>query len=150
MKIVKPTVLIFYRGGWCPYCNTQLAGLREIETQVVQLGYQIIAVSPDRPEKLRESLQKHNMNYLLLSDSKMDAATAFGIAYEVDDETSQKYSQYGIDLENVSGEKHHLLPVPSVFIISKDGKIKFHYVNPDYKIRIDPELLLTAARAVLK
>ena len=28
----KPTVLIFYRGGWCPYCSTQLGELNEIES----------------------------------------------------------------------------------------------------------------------
>ncbi|ULT24851.1 redoxin domain-containing protein [Sphingobacterium sp. E70] len=27
----KPTILVFYRGGWCPYCNLQLSGLQEIE-----------------------------------------------------------------------------------------------------------------------
>lgn len=26
----KPTVLVFYRGGWCPYCNLQLSGLASI------------------------------------------------------------------------------------------------------------------------
>ena len=39
----KPTVLVFYRGGWCPYCNTQLAGLQQVEGEFAKLGYQIIA-----------------------------------------------------------------------------------------------------------
>jgi len=43
----KPTVLVFYRGGWCPYCNVQLSGLVKIEKDILDLGYQIIAISPD-------------------------------------------------------------------------------------------------------
>lgn len=27
----KRTVLVFYRGGWCPYCNLHLAALAEAE-----------------------------------------------------------------------------------------------------------------------
>jgi thiol-disulfide isomerase/thioredoxin len=44
LTMQKPTVLIFYRGGWCPYCNSQLAGLKEIEGQLDDLGYQILAI----------------------------------------------------------------------------------------------------------
>ncbi len=47
------TILIFYRGGWCPYCNLQLGQIQTIEMQLRQLGYQILAISPDRPEKLK-------------------------------------------------------------------------------------------------
>ena len=48
----KPTVLIFYRGGWCPYCNGQLASLKSVEDKMIQMGYQIIAISPDSPQRL--------------------------------------------------------------------------------------------------
>lgn len=56
----QKTILIFYRGGWCPYCNTQLGQLQSIEGDLIKMGYQIVAVSPDTPEKLRESLEKIN------------------------------------------------------------------------------------------
>ncbi len=39
LTMQKPTVLIFYRGGWCPYCNRQLSGLKNIEGQLDELGY---------------------------------------------------------------------------------------------------------------
>jgi len=44
---IKPTVLVFYRGGWCPFCNMQLSSLVEIEKDILDLGYQIVAISPD-------------------------------------------------------------------------------------------------------
>jgi peroxiredoxin len=143
----KPTVIIFYRGGWCIYCNTQMAQLLPIAQQIKNLGFQIIAISPDRPAKLAETADKHQMGYTLLSDSTMAAAKAFGIAFKLDEPTLAKYAEYGINLDDASGQSHHLLPVPSVFVLGTDGTIKFEYVNPDYKVRIPPDLLLAAVKA---
>ena len=39
------------------------------------------------------------------------------------------------------------LPVPAVYLIDGAGTVELHYVHPDYKVRLDPELLLAAARA---
>jgi len=114
------------------------------------MGFQIIAISPDRPAKLRETQVKHGIQGRFLSDSQMVAAQAFGVAYQVDAQTLSQLKAYGIDLEEASGEKHHMLPVPAVFIAGTDGVIQFAYANPDYKVRIVPELLLAAAGTVRK
>lgn len=146
----KPTVLIFYRGGWCPYCNLQLGQLQEIEKSLMDIGYQIVAISADRYEKLKESIQNKNIKYMLLSDSSMKAAQGFRIAFHVDDATVEKYKKFGLDIEEASGEKHHILPVPAVFVVKTDGTIVFSYVNPDYKVRVSTEVLLEVAKATLK
>lgn len=143
----QPTVLIFYRGGWCPYCNRHLAELQRVETQLTEMGYQILAVSADRPEMLRELRLDSVPGYTLLSDASMEAARKFGLAFKVDAETVEKYRENGMDLEMRSGHDHHLLPVPAVFLVNTDGKITFQYVNPDYRTRIKSEVLLAAARA---
>lgn len=139
----KPTVLIFYRGGWCPYCNKQLSGIREVEESLKKLGYQIIALSPDKSEDLKNTMDKNQLSYTLLSDSKMEVSKAFGLAYV---QTNEKYKEL---LEKSSGETHHLLPVPAVFVLNKEGRIKFEYINPDYKERLHPKLLLLAAELAL-
>ncbi len=143
---VKPTVLIFYRGGWCPYCNTHLGQIATVESELLSMGYQILAVSPDRPEELRKTADKQGLNYLLLSDSDMVLSRAFGIAFRVDDPTLEKYSGFGIDLEQSSGRGHHLLPVPALYIVDTRGVIRFAHWDPDYKKRLDPEELLSVAR----
>jgi len=143
----KPTVLIFYRGGWCPYCNKHLAELQQIEQKLVDMGYQILAVSPDRPEILKKSISKHDLDYTLLSDSPMNLTKAFGLAFRVDNKTIEQYKEHGIDLEKNSGYDHHLLPVPAVYLINPDGMITFQYVNPNYKTRINSDVLMSAAKA---
>ncbi len=140
----KPTVLIFYRGGWCPYCNLHLKDLKKIGDDVKKRGYRIVAISPDRPEELKKSIEKNKITYTLLSDSKSQAADAFGLSFEVDKGTLDKYKGYGIDLEKSSGEKHHKLPHPAVFVVDRDLKIKFSHHDPNYKVRLKNEDILKA------
>lgn len=146
----KPTVLIFYRGSWCPFCNAQLAKLESIQIKLISMGFQIIAISPDKPENLKEMIKKNQLTYLLLSDKKMKAAKAFHVAFKVDDASLAKYKSFGVDLTKSSGENHHLLPVPSVFLIDKNGIIKYKYSNPDFKIRLEPETLLNEAKKIVQ
>ena len=46
----QPAVLVFYRGGWCPYCRKQLAGLAAIQEQLTERGWQVIAIGPTNPQ----------------------------------------------------------------------------------------------------
>jgi len=142
----KPTVVLFYRGGWCPYCNSQLSDLHLVEPKLRKSGFEIVFLSTDRPELLYTSLKATDIHYTLLSDSHLEAAKAFQVAYHVDDATLAKMREYGVDLESTTGTKQHELPVPSVFIIDTSGIIRFVYSNPDYTIRLGADALWTAAR----
>jgi peroxiredoxin len=145
----KPTVLIFYRGSWCPYCNLQMEQLMKLEPRLLALGYQILAISPDKPENLRLSLEKHKLNYTLLSDSSYNVIRAFGLAYQVDPVTVEKMKEFHVDLQAASGEPHDWLPVPSAYVLDTKGAIHFSYHNTDIKVRVDPEKLYEAAKSAL-
>jgi peroxiredoxin len=142
----RPTVVLFYRGGWCPYCNAQLSDLHMVEPKLRRSGFEIVFLSTDRPELLYASLKATDIHYTLLSDSHLEAAKAFHVAYHVDDATLAKMREYGVDLESTTGTKQHELPVPSVFIIDTSGIIRFVYSNPDYTIRLGADALWTAAQ----
>jgi peroxiredoxin len=146
--ITKPTVIIFYRGGWCPYCNRHLSALAAIESDILAAGFQLIALSPDQPAKLREKPALEKLNYTLLSDSAMEAAMGFGIAYKLDDERVAKYKNNKIDLEAASGTTSHMLPHPAVFIVDAAGIIRFVHVNADFKVRLEPEKILAAIKEI--
>lgn len=146
----KPSVLIFYRGGWCPFCVRHLEGLAGIEKDLRESGAQLMAISMDQPSKLRETPHRERLSYQLLSDSDATAAQAFGIAFKVDDATFEKYrNSYQIDLEAASGRTHHLLPHPAVFVVDTSGVIRFAHVNPDYRSRLEPAKILAAARGMV-
>ena len=143
----QPAILVFYRGGWCPYCSRHLSELKAVEDELFDIGYQVLAISPDRPAKLKATLKNTEPAYTLLSDSPMEVSKAFGIAFKVDQETVDRYKSIGIDLEGDSGYDHHLLPAPAIYILNTEGIVKFNYVNPDYKERINGDVLLAAAKA---
>lgn len=145
----RPVILLFYRGGWCPYCNAHLGELRTVEADLRALGYELLFLSADSPETLRAGDPDPEAPYTLVADNDLNAAKAFGIAFRIDDATLARYLDYGIDLEAASGRDHHGLPVPAVFIVRTDGIIGFQYVNPAYTERVAPDLLLAAARAAL-
>jgi len=138
-----PTILVFYRGGWCPYCSKQLSGLQSIEKDLTEMGYQIIAISTDSPANLSKTMDKQKLSYTLLSDADLNAAKRFGIAFK----GPKNYDPF---LEEASGGKNvdKLLPVPSVFIVNKKGIILFEYINPNILQRLSAPLLKAAAAAL--
>jgi len=143
----KPSVVLFYRGGWCPYCSRQMAGLVEVEQRIIDLGYQIIAISPDSPERLMAQQSSQEFNLMHLSDRSLDATLAFGLAYYVEDEMVETIrGQLGAEVVSLDGESKVVLPVPAAYIIDTTGLIKFAYVNPNFQQRINPQLLYQAAR----
>ena len=145
-ELTKPIVLSFFRGGWCPYCNRHLAEMRKAEASLKEMGFDVWFMSIDKPELLYESLKEPNIGYTLFSDAELEATKAFGIGFVVDDATNEKYLGYGINLTEASGLDHHVLPAPSTFILGEGGRVHFQYTNPDYTVRLDPELLLAAAQ----
>ncbi|WP_374174108.1 peroxiredoxin-like family protein [Flavobacterium tructae] len=136
----KKTVLVFYRGGWCPYCNMHLQALAEAEKQVLDLGYQIIAISPDAPENLKITEEKDKVKYTLLSDSEGEFTKAIGIAYEAPENYKSVINVHS------KGVNKTFLPVPSVFVVNPNGEIAFEYIAPDFKHRISTELLVSVLK----
>jgi peroxiredoxin len=148
MALTRPVLMIFYRGGWCPYCNAHLRDLRTVEPKVRALGYEVLFLSTDRPALLHSSL-KEKVHYHIVSDTEMAAARAFGVAYRLDAQTLKMMQTYGIDLDATQGTANHELPVPSVFIVDQHGIVRFRHFNPDYKVRLDAASVLKAAQDAL-
>ena len=143
----RPSLIIFYRGGWCPYCNRQMAGLIDVEQRILDMGYQIIAISPDAPDRLQEQKTETGFDVVRLSDAKLHAIRGFGLGYFVPETEASKYRDtLGATLTTLEGTERVVLPVPAAFIVDTSGVIQFQYVNPNYKVRVQPQLLYYAAR----
>ncbi|MEZ6065702.1 MAG: redoxin domain-containing protein [Planctomycetaceae bacterium] len=130
------TAIVFYRGHWCPICSRHTQELKSIQPQLKAAGVQLIAISPDTPEFVEDTHKTLEVPFPLYSDSDLDVIDAFGLGFVVDPETRQKYKGFGIDLEKSSGQQHHVLPVPAVYLIDADGKVVFRHYDPDYRQRL--------------
>jgi len=132
----KSTVLVFYRGGWCLYCNAQLSGLAQAESEILKLGYQIIAISPEDFQNIQSTVNKDDINYKVYSDPDGNLIQKVGIAYK-----TKNTSKFFISVRT-KGDTSELLPVPTVMIINTKGEIVFEYINLNISKRLSPELLL--------
>jgi len=134
------TIIVFYRGGWCPYCSRHMQELAQVESELLKLGYQIIAISPESPELVKEASEKNPGNYHLYSDSSFEAADAFGVSFDLPKEMAEHIKEVkNIDLTR--------LPVPAVFISTPSKHISFQYADPNFRFRLPGDLLLAAAKS---
>lgn len=142
-----PLVLIFYRGGWCPYCNLELRAWQQHLSALKHMGAELVAVSPQTPDNSMSTAAKNELAFPVLSDSALQAATAFGVAFEMPLELIELYSRVGNDLPMLNGNGRWVLPVPATYVIDRDGRVAYAYVEADYRERAEPaDVLATVAQ----
>lgn len=142
----RPTVLVFFRGGWCPICTRHTGELIRVYPKIREMGAELVAISPDSPASSKKNVDENAIPFPVLSDASAEAARAFGLAFRVDPAALQRYRGFGIDLEKASGHDHHLLPVPAIFIVDQGGNVVFAHSDPDYRRRLPAETLLQHLR----
>lgn len=129
----RRTLLIFYRGGWCPFCNKQLAAISQDFPKFKDLGATIVAVSSEEVEKGKELLRKLDVPYVLLSDSQFEGIDRYGVR---DANPSERTRAMGITS----------LSKPSAFIIDEAGIVRYKYVGKNAADRPRNEELLDSLR----
>lgn len=116
------TVVVFYRGYWCPFCARQLAELRTLTKTNEQI--RLLAVSVDDHETTKKFIDKissdgnGSVNFTMLSDPD----------HKVID-------SYGLHDPTYDGTKFDGIPHPAVYVIDKAGLVAWSKVESDYKVR---------------
>lgn len=144
----QPIVLTVYRGGWCPYCITNLKQWQDKLQEVTTLGAAVIAVSPESPEQVAKTVAKGELSYSILSDSTGTTIKALGLAFMLDDKTQSKYKGFGIDLSKHNADGTWELPHPATYVVDTTGVIRYLYVNKDYTKRADVAEVMAAIRQI--
>ena len=143
-------LVTFYRGVWCPYCNTDLANLKRYKKQLEELGISMLSISPQLPEYNNRIIQQQRLNYDLLSDARNEVAKQFGLRWEMVDPLKSLYrDKFNIRLPQYNGDDSWTLPVPARFVIDQQGIIRYAEYSVDYTQRPNPDVVIEAMRAVL-
>ena len=137
-----PILLVFYRGGWCPFCNFQIREFVKSHGEYEKRGVTPVFISVDTVDESKKTTATYSIPFPLLADPDLVAHRAFSVTRKADDAEVEKLKSYHIDIEKASGRKHHEMAVPSVFLIDKTGTVKWSHANPDYKQRPSTEQLL--------
>ena len=138
-----PLIVVFYRGGWCPYCNLELRAWQQLLPQVKAQGAQLVAISPQSPDNSLSTQEKNSLAFEVLSDSSLQAADGFGIAFDMPKELVDLYSSVGHDLPKTNGNGRWALPVPATYVIDRSGVILYANIDADYRNRAEPADVLS-------
>jgi peroxiredoxin len=145
-----PVVLTFYRGAWCPYCDLALRAYQEVLPHIRALGASLVAISPQTPDESLTTAEKKNLTFAVLSDTGNTVARQYGLIFEVSTALDAIHKAFGIDLVRSNGDTSNELPVPATFIIDRDGRIAFAFVDADYRVRLEPAELLRQLEPVVR
>ena len=139
-----PLVVVFFRGGWCNYCNLQLHDWQRHHAALCRLGATLLAISPQTPEKSVATTEDDSLAFPILSDTNLAVANAFGIAFTLPPELVEYFVEIGTDIPVLNGNGLWALPVPATYVIDTRGVIRYADVEPDYRKRPDPADALLA------
>jgi peroxiredoxin len=142
----KPTVIVFYRGAWCPYCNIALKTYREhLFPRLVELGIGLVAISPQRPDGSLTTQQKNELEFPVVSDHGNGLARQLGIlAPARDDEVRSAQQRLGLDLRAVNADGMETLPMPAVVLVDAKNILRWIDVHPNFTIRTEVSDVLQA------
>jgi peroxiredoxin len=145
------TFIVFYRGGWCPFCNLQLQGLTAAKADFEAKGLKLVAISVDKPDEEAKTKAKHGVAFPMLSDSDLTAHKAFNVVQAPPEAEQKALAGYGINLESYSGKAHHNFAVPAIFLVDKTGAVKWMHIDEEYKTRPSAKQMIeVAAKALSK
>ena len=139
-----PVVLVFYRGAWCPFCNMHLHVLQESLEEFKKHNAQLIAITPQRPEKSEAQIKKDGYSFEVLSDLTSQVIKDYHLYYELTDELTDVLKKNGYDVVDHNGEGRKELPIPATFVIDSAGVVRAMHAPIDYTQRMEPKDILQA------
>lgn len=142
----SPLVLSFYRGGWCPYCNLELAALQRALPEIEELGAKLVAISPETPDHSLSTREKNELAFDVLYDKGNVVAETYGLVFKLSEELRPIYEKFGIDVPEFNGDDTFRLPIPATYVIRQDGKVLYAFADADYTKRLEPSTVVEALK----
>lgn len=140
-----PLIIVFYRGGWCPYCNLELRAYQRASPDIRARGASLVAISPETPDGALSAKEKNALEFEVLNDEGNKAAAEFGLVHDVPPELRLLYAKWKLDLPRINGRPGDWsLPLPGTFVIAPTGTILLAHADSDYRIRLEPSDALMA------
>ena len=90
-------VVLFYRGGWCPYCNAQLRAFQRASESLTEVGAKVIALSVDDEATTRELIEKHGLTFPVGHSADARAVAEVTGAFVNDDPTFLQSTGFVLD-----------------------------------------------------
>lgn len=137
-----PTIINFYRGEWCPYCNLEINAFQRMLPEIKAKGAQMVAISPQTPDKSLTVEEKNELEFPVLSDIGNKLARALGLVFDLPEVLKTAYTNFGFALPDYNGDQSWTLPIPATYVVDGNGLITYAFVDADYSQRAEPQDVL--------
>lgn len=133
------SLLLFYRGNWCPLCMAQIKEVAQEYQQLAEMGVKTYLISPQSAKHSSSLSRKFKLDFKYLVDTGNKVAKQLGI-----------YAQNGLPMGlQVLGYDSDTV-LPTVLILDKEGKIIFADLTDNYRVRPEPATFMKIIQANLK
>ena len=140
-----PAVLVFYRGGWCPFCNLALHQYQaELVPQLSRFPARMVAISPQAPDESLSTAEKHALQFPVLSDAGARVARQLGVTFQPAEDVLEAQRALGLDIRETNAEGATELPMPTVVVDDRDRVVRFADVHPDCTSRTEVQAIISA------
>ena len=143
-----PVIVTFYRGGWCPYCNLELAAYQQALSEIEAAGATLVAITPELPDASLSTAEKNALKYQVLSDVDATYANELNLVFSLPEELRPIYLSFGIDIEKHNGPGQYGLPLAATYVLDQSGKITSAFVDADYTKRQEPSEVVAVLKKV--
>ena len=140
-----PIVLMWYRGGWCPYCNIQLRAMQQSMDKIENAGARLVVLTPELPEKAKETADANDLDIVALHDNGNSLARKYGLVFQLPEAIVPAYRDK-LKLPEYNGSDAMELPLSATYVIDQSGKITYAFLDADYKKRAEPADVIEAVK----
>lgn len=128
----NPSIFLFYRGNWCPFCMAQIKELAKEYQKIKEQGANLVFVSPQSSKHTKNLAQKFDIPAHFLIDENLKAAETLQLFHK--NGTPRGFEVLGYDSDNV---------LPTLVVLDKNGVIQFVDLTDNYRLRPEPSQYLS-------
>ena len=141
-----PVVLLFSRGGWCPFCTLHLRAWQDALPRLRKAGGNLLAIFPQQAEACGRTVERDLLAYPVLSDPGGKVADSYGVTVDLPEIVRPLFLRLGHDLPRINGSGNWRLPLSTTFVIAPDGIIAMAHIDLTLPSRLEPEAAIQAVR----
>ncbi|MCW3789498.1 peroxiredoxin-like family protein [Plebeiibacterium sediminum] len=142
-----PVILMWYRGGWCPYCNLTLNHMQASLPEFKQYNANLLALTPELPDSTLSTQDKNALKFDVLSDIDNKVAGQYKVVFNLTSDVADAYEQ-NFGLSKYNGNSSAQLPLAATYIIGTDKVIKYAFLDADYRNRAEPKEIISVLKTL--
>lgn len=144
-----PVIINFSRGRWCPYCMHEVSAWADMLPTLAEAGVRFLEITGETgggARALGAVLEASPAAGIaeVLCDVDHGVALSFGLTFFAGDPLLDFYRERGLDFHDLYGSPSGFLPVPATFALDASGRVRFAYVDVDFRSRAEPAEVLAA------